>query len=56
MHTPFEIGDIVQVLGGPLDGLRGILIKVDGENAVLDLGEAFGATLVLPVERVATAD
>ena len=54
--TPFEIGQVVQVIGGPLDGLRGILVKVADGKAVLNLGESLRASLVMSVERIAAVE
>lgn len=49
----FESGNVVEIVHGPLSGIRGVLIRMtDDRKAILRLHGLEGVFLVVPAEHI----
>jgi hypothetical protein len=54
LDEPLEHGKVVEILNGPLSGIRGVLIGItDGGRVTIQVDEWPGILLILSAENVA---
>ena len=53
LENPFELGEVVELMLGPLAGLRGLLMRIEDEKVVIRLNDWNGVYLRVHAHHVA---